>query len=264
MTDAIIKEEIISSSDKISSYNIIVLKIVNSTNSYIKELAKNNTPHETLVIADKQTEGRGRLGRDFFSPEGTGIYMSVLLKPDYLTLDPSLLTVAAGVAVCRTINSISKNTPTIKWVNDIFVGGKKVCGILAESMTDSTSGTINNIIVGIGLNVTTPSDVFPGKLGDIAGSLFPENTTRNEIIAKIIEEFKSIYDSKDVEKLIEEYKNYSCVLGKKISFTKNGEAFTGIANDINMDGNLIAELDSGETISLKSGEVSLGSENFVE
>ncbi len=263
MTDTIIKEEIISSSNKISSYNIIVLKTVNSTNSYIKDLAKRNAPHETLVIADKQTTGRGRLGREFFSPEGTGIYMSVLLKPENLALDPSLLTVAAGVAVCRTINNISKNTPSIKWVNDIFIDGKKVCGILAESTTDAASGTIDNIIVGIGLNVTTPSDVFPGKLGEIAGSLFPENTTRNEIISKIIEEFKSTYDFCDKESLIEEYKSYSCVLGKKISFTKNNETFTGIAIDINIEGNLIAELDSGVTVALKSGEVSLGSENFA-
>ena len=220
LADNIIREEILSFTSKAASYNIIVLKTVNSTNSYTKELAKGNASHETVVIADKQTDGRGRLGREFFSPEGTGIYMSVLLKPESLALDPSLLTVAAGVAVCRTINSISKNTPSIKWVNDIFFGGKKVCGILAESTTDSKTGTINNIIVGIGLNVTTPSNVFPGKLGEIAGSLFPKNTTRNEIIAKIIEEFKSIYDSKNAEKLIEEYKSYSCVLGKKISFTK--------------------------------------------
>ncbi|MBR2453319.1 MAG: biotin--[Clostridia bacterium] len=263
MTDSIIKEEIISSSNKISSYNIIVLKTVNSTNSYSKELAKNNATHETVVIADKQTEGRGRLDREFFSPEGTGIYISILLKPDKISLSPSLLTVAAGVAVCRTINSISKNTPTIKWVNDIFIGGKKVCGILAESTTDTKSNTINNIIVGIGLNVTTPSNVFPGKLGEIAGSLFPENTTRNEIIVKIIEEFKNIYDFYDKESLVEEYKSYSCVLDKKISFTKCGETFVGIATDINIEGNLIVELDSGKTITLKSGEVSLGSANFA-
>ncbi|MBQ9757391.1 MAG: biotin--[Clostridia bacterium] len=263
MADNIIKEEILSFIDKASSYDVIVLKTVNSTNSYIKKLTKDDAPHETVVIADKQTEGRGRLGREFFSPEGTGIYMSILLKPDKISLNPSLLTVAAGVAVCRTIKSISKTPPAIKWVNDIFLSGKKVCGILAESTADSKTGTINNIIVGIGLNVTTPSSVFPGKLSDIAVSLFPENTIRNKIIANIIDEFKRIYDFCDKECLIEEYKSYSCVLGKKISFTKGGETFAGIATDINMEGNLIVKLENGKTITLKSGEVSLGSENFV-
>jgi len=264
LADNIIKEEILSFTNKAASYNIIVLKTVNSTNSYTKEMAKDTALHETVVIADRQTDGRGRLGREFFSPEGTGIYMSILLKPDKTSLDTSLLTVAAGVAVCRTINSISKNIPAIKWVNDIFIGGKKVCGILAESTADFKTSTINNIIVGIGLNVTTPSDVFPGKLSDIAASLFPENTTRNEIIAKIIEEFKSIYDFVDKESLIAEYKSYSCVLGKKISFTRCGETFVGIATDINIEGNLIVKLENSETITLKSGEVSLGSENFAK
>ncbi|MBR5155812.1 MAG: biotin--[Clostridia bacterium] len=263
MTDNIIKEEITSLVNKKSSFNIIVLKTINSTNSYAKYLAKSGSPHETVVIADSQTEGRGRLGREFFSPEGTGIYMSILLKPEKIAIPMSFLTVAAGVAVCRVLNNISKTPAEIKWVNDIFMCQKKVCGILAEITNDSIKGTIDNIIVGIGLNVTTPDQVFPGKLGNVAGSVFPENISRNEIIAYIINELRTIYIENNIQKLIDEYKAYSLVLNKRINFTKNGETFTGTAIDINMEGNLIARLENGEKVVLKSGEISLGSENFT-
>lgn len=261
MSDIIIKETINSLVDK-SSFDIVVLKSVNSTNSYAKALAKFGSSHETVVIADRQTAGRGRLGREFFSPAGTGIYMSVLLDADKISLASSHITVAAGVAVCRVLKDICNDTPFIKWVNDIFIGRKKVCGILAESL-GNPSHSISNIIVGIGLNVTTPSADFPDELNNIAGSIFPKNTSRNEIIAKILTEFKSIYKSSDIEGLIKEYKKHSFVLEKKISFIQNGKAFSGIAKNINNEGNLIVKLENGETITLKSGDVSLGSESFA-
>ncbi|MBE7032512.1 MAG: biotin--[acetyl-CoA-carboxylase] ligase [Ruminococcaceae bacterium] len=259
----IISKEKINSLICDASYNIIVLETVSSTNLYLKELSKDGAPHETVVIADNQTNGRGRPGREFFSPSGTGIYMSILIHPDKTELQPGLLTVAAGVAVCRALESVCSTIPRIKWVNDIFVNGKKVCGVLAESLTNPLQG-INSIIVGIGINVTTSSADFPGELSNIAGSVFPENATRNEIIAKVLAEFKMIYNSFDAKSLIEEYKSYLFVLGKKISFNQNGKTFSGIASDINTEGNLIVKLENGETITLKSGEVSLGSENFTE
>lgn len=264
MTDIIMKENILSYTNFATSYNILVLETVNSTNFFLKELAKKGAPHETLVIANKQTEGRGRLGRSFFSPEDSGIYMSILLKSDKVPLSSSLLTVAAGVAVCRALNSIAQKPALIKWVNDIFIDGKKVCGILAESIIDPVSNTPDYIIVGTGLNVTTPDELFPGELKGVAGSIFPKKVTRNEIISKIIDEFKYIYETSNEENLIAEYKKYSCVLGKKINFIKNNEVYSGTAIDINIEGNLVVKLENGETITLKSGEVSLGSENFIK
>lgn len=260
MSDIISKDKIISLICD-TSYNITVLETVNSTNLYLKELAKNNSPHGTVTIANKQTSGRGRLGREFFSPADTGIYMSVLIRPEEIKLSPYLLTIAAGVAVCRALESICTETPRIKWVNDIFINKKKVCGILAESLSGSTG--INSIIVGIGINVTTSASDFPDKLNSIAGSVFPQNATRNEIIAKILTEFESLCNWDDAGKLIEEYKNLSLVLNKELSFTKDGKRYTGIATNINIDGNLVIKLQSGKTITLKSGEVSLGSENFT-
>ena len=187
--------------------------------------------------------------------------MSVLIRPEEINLNPYLLTIAAGVAVCRALESVCSETPYIKWVNDIFINNKKVCGILAESF--SVSMGINSIIVGIGINVTTSAADFPDELNNIAGSVFPENATRNEIIAKILTEFESVCNLNDARKLIEEYKAFSLVLNKELSFTKDGKSYTGIATDINIEGNLVVKLYGGETIVLKSGEISLGSGNFT-
>ena len=256
-------EDIRFNLDNTEFSDIFVLETVNSTNSYAKDLTINGGKHGTVVIANHQTSGRGRLGRDFFSPKDSGLYMSLVIRPDKICIAPSLLTVAAGVSVCRAITSLTDETPQIKWVNDIFLNSKKICGILAESGTSSSSSALDYTIVGIGLNVSTAPELFPGKLSDIAGSLFSKNISRSKIAAEIINEFEKIILSDNVETLIEEYKRYSLILGKKISFTKNGETFTGIAVDINIEGNLVVGFENGETLALKSGEVSLGSENFV-
>ncbi len=256
-------EDIRLNLDSTEFSDIFVLETVNSTNSYAKDLAINGAKHGTVVIANHQASGRGRLGRDFFSPKDSGIYMSLLIRPDKICIAPSLLTVAAGIAACRAITSLTNRTPKIKWVNDIFLNGKKVCGILAEGGTKTDSSTLDYVIVGIGLNVSSSPEVFPGKLKDIAGSLFPKNITRSKIAAEIINSFGKLIQAENSEDLIEKYKSYSMILGKKISFTKNGETFTGTATDINIEGNLIVKLENGETVSLKSGEVSLGSENFT-
>ncbi len=237
---------------------IILLESTDSTNHYAKNLARADAPSDTIVIANHQTAGRGRLGRSFFSPSGTGLYMSILLRPDSAPFDASRLTIAAGVAVCRAIKTLCDKKPQIKWVNDIFLDGKKVCGILAEAGTNNDS--LEYIIVGIGLNIST--EVFPDELSQIAGSLNP-SVSRSTIAGEIINEFYSARQLCTSEQLIDEYKDYSLVLGKKISFSKEGKAYTGIASDISIEGNLIVVLENGKAITLKSGEISLGSENFT-
>ena len=238
--------------------DIIVLDTVNSTNTYAKELAQNGAKHNTIVIANHQTAGRGRLGREFFSPSDTGLYMSIILRPDGYPLDPTAVTIAAGVAVCRTVEEICNKQPQIKWVNDIFLDGRKICGILAEAGTNI--GTIDYIIVGIGINVSTED--FPSELDNIAGSL-GRNLDRNLIAGKLIAEFNHLQPLCGSYELIDEYKYRSLVLGKKIDFTKGGETYTGIATDINNEGNLIVTLENDKTVTLKSGEISLRSERFT-
>ncbi len=254
MNDILLKEEILkSTSFELNPGQLFVLKTVNSTNLYAKKLINSANSHFTAVVSDSQTNGRGRMGRDFFSPEGTGIYMSIILDCKKINLPKNLLTIATGVAICRVLKNCCKADAEVKWVNDIYIKGKKVCGILAETLSEY-------VIMGIGINIST--SVFPGKLNEIAGSVFPKNIARNEIIARVINELHIIYMEDNAQKLIDEYKSYSLVLGKKISFTHNGKAFTGIATDINTDGNLIVKTCENEMLVLNSGEVSLGSENF--
>ncbi len=263
--DILSKEEILKHSHfNMPEEKLILLKTVDSTNLYCKELAKSQPDHEVLVVADAQTSGRGRMGRTFFSPESTGIYMSLLLDCNRIKLPPNLLTVAAGTAVCRVLREICKIDADIKWVNDIFANNKKVCGILAESISDFNTNLPRYIVVGIGINISTADNVFPDDIKEIAGSVFPKHTTRNEIIAEIFNTLNGIYTNNNIDELISEYKNYSLVLGKKINFTQNGKEHAGIAEDINNEGNLIARLDNGEVVTLKSGEISLGSANFVK
>lgn len=244
--------------DNPQNFDIYILNTVDSTNIYAKKLAQNGAKNNTVVIANHQTSGRGRLGRTFYSPAHTGLYMSILLCPDGRILDPSALTVAAAVAVCRSVSTLCDKKPKIKWVNDIFVDSKKICGILAEAGTDS--GKLSYIIMGIGLNIST--EVFPGELKSIAGSL---NTAvnRNIIAGEIINQFHSLRSLCGTQELIDEYKSLSLILGKKISFTKNGKTYHGTAIDINIEGNLVVCLETNESIVLKSGEISLGSQNFV-
>lgn len=237
---------------------IFVLESVDSTNTYAKKLALGDAKSGTVVIANNQTAGRGRLGRTFYSPSDTGIYMSILLRNTDGNLDSSALTIAAGVAVCRAISSLCNIEPQIKWVNDIFVNNKKVCGILAEAGFDSE--ILSYIIVGIGINIST--EVFPGELSQIAGSL-KTDVDRNIIAGEILNQFFKTKKACGSPSLIDEYKFYSLVLNKKISFTQNGEIFHGTATDINIEGNLIVTLENSETVTLKSGEISLGSKNFT-
>lgn len=244
--------------DGINIGDIFVLETVNSTNVYSKELAQKGAKHNTVVIANRQTCGKGRLGREFFSPSGTGLYMSIILRPDGCSPDPTALTIAAGVAVCRAIEDICNRQPQIKWVNDIFLDGRKICGILAEAGT--ASGILDYIVVGIGINVSTQN--FPPELSNVAGSL-GENVDRSLIAGKIIAEFHHLQALCGSKELINEYKSRSLVLGKKIDFTKEGKIYTGIATDINNEGNLIVKLENGEIITLKSGEISLNSRNFT-
>ncbi len=261
MTDRLDKNKILSLLN--ADYNVIILDTVDSTNLYLKTLAKNGALQNTVVIADTQTNGRGRLGKCFFSPPGTGIYMSILLKADSLKIPSSHITVASGVAVCRALESFCTEQPFIKWVNDIFLNGKKVCGILAESFVSPIDDSLY-IIVGTGINISTNLTDFPRELSDIAGSVFPVKISRNFIIAKLLNEFEKIFSIENIDALISQYKEYSMLLNKEICFSLNGNTLSGRVSDINKEGNLVVTLSNGKIEILKSGEISLGSKNFTK
>ncbi|MDF2616085.1 MAG: biotin-protein ligase [Sedimentibacter sp.] len=239
---------------------ISVYKLLPSTNTKAKEEAISNAVHGTVIFSDEQTSGRGRFGREFFSPADSGIYMSVILKPNLNVSSSVLVTTAAAVGVLKALDKFTDEKAQIKWVNDIFMNGKKVCGILTEAVTDFESGTVESIIVGIGLNVKTKKEDFPDELKDIAGSLFLKDagtSIRSQLAAEIINNILSI--SKDLEnkEFLKIYKSRSLILGKQISYTKNNKIEEGCAHDIDEFGRLVILKKDGKIEQLSSGEVSI-------
>ncbi len=238
--------------DFLNYTEIRVFGSIDSTNSYAKG-EFNGSP--LIVLADEQTNGRGRLGRSFFSPAGTGLYMSIALK---LPLSADILTVIAAVAVCRAIGRFSDKKTEIKWVNDIFCGGRKVCGILCESIS-VTNGRADSAVIGIGINLSTAD--FPDEISSVAGSLGLDKIDRNDLAAQIYIELMYLLNM-GKEAVLREYETKLFILGKEISFIKNGISYKGIATGINEDANLLVDV-GGEIIALSSGEISLASENYL-
>ncbi|TJX13884.1 biotin--[acetyl-CoA-carboxylase] ligase [Tissierella creatinini] len=232
-------------------------KTITSTNTMAKKMAIEGALDRTILIAEEQTQGRGRYGKSFFSPSGSGIYMSIIIKPNLNLEDPQLITIYTAVSVCRAIEKLTVLSPKIKWVNDIFLNKKKICGILTEATSDFESRTIESIIIGIGINISTREEDFPQELLSIAGSLFPKDVTRNKLIAGILNELFIGINNMNREELINEYKARSFVLGMDISYDKNGEIIYGKAVDINQNGNLVVKTRDGKTEILNSGEISI-------
>ncbi|MEG2570305.1 MAG: biotin--[acetyl-CoA-carboxylase] ligase, partial [Clostridia bacterium] len=149
-----------------SETEILIYDTLPSTNTTAKELATRGASRDAVVLAEGQSSGRGRRGREFFSPYGSGLYMSVLINLDIPTRDATVLTLLAANSVCRALQKLYAVTPEIKWVNDIFIGKHKVCGILTEALNDVESARMTSAIIGIGINVSTESAQFPKELRD--------------------------------------------------------------------------------------------------
>lgn len=238
--------------------DIQIFSELDSTNRYLKELAKEGAKAGTVIIANKQSAGRGRLGRSFFSPEGTGIYMSILIRPEIELQKSVRITSMAAVAVARAIERVSGIETKIKWVNDIFLNGKKVCGILTESGISTITGTLEYAVLGIGINVGTIQ--FPEELKDIATSICNEcshTVTRNELIVEILKELEYWYPSLQDGSFLKESRKRSLLLGKDILIVGNGEKnYEAKALDLDDMGHLWIEKE-GKKEMLHSGEVSI-------
>jgi BirA family biotin operon repressor/biotin-[acetyl-CoA-carboxylase] ligase len=250
-------------SDRAVSNKIKIYDSLESTNKTAKELAISGAEHGTIVISDCQTVGKGRYNRNFFSMSGHGIYMSFILRPNQRHwIDvPTLVTSYAAVSVCRAIEKTTGKTPQIKWVNDIFIDGKKVCGILTEGVTDLESGNMQWIVVGIGINFISPDTGFPEDIKHIAGSVFSEDKptiTRNRLAAEVINLILDIENSSDSKTMLIEYKKRLMMIGKKIVVSRlNEPSFEAVAIDIDEEGRLIIRKGDGDVISLFSGEISI-------
>ena len=236
------------------SFHIDIFDEVDSTSTYLKKIVY-DYKLPSLAIAYKQTGGRGRTGKSFFSPPN-GLYFSFAFKADDVS-NLSLTTIKVGVAVLRAIESLFNIKCKIKWVNDIYYNNKKVGGILSEAIIDFESKQVDTICIGIGINLYV--DKFPGNLKDVATSLDLKECNRNLLIATIINNFFD--DSLNDEMLINEYKDKCVLLNKIVSFDINGKYYQGIAVDIDSEGHLIVNVDNNKMI-LNSGEVSLGSKVY--
>ena len=237
-----------------------IFETLESTNITAKNEAKNGAAEGTLIIARSQSGGRGRLGRSFYSPKGTGIYLSIVLKPDILSEDITLITPIAAISVSKAIETVTKKSPLIKWVNDIFLNNKKVCGILSEAMLNS-EGSAEYVILGIGINLITPVDGYPDDIKDIAGSVYQKDETPNinSLIAAVVNNFFEMYKDLNSPALPNEYQNRMMLTGSNINYIKNGVQESGVVMGIDKNFHLIVKKENGDLAHLQSGEITIGS-----
>lgn len=233
--------------------DIFSYKTIDSTNTQMKKLAINGGKNHSVIVSEEQSAGRGRFGRSFYSPAQKGVYMSVLLKTGDSLQNATMITIKTAVAVRRAIAKLYDIEVAIKWVNDLYYRGKKVCGILSEAISDFESGMIEAIIIGIGINIST--DNFPLEIASIATSLGLQEANRNQFIAEILNQLFAIIDE-DFKLVLNEYRMASCVLHKQITFNQKGEQFTGLVREINDLGNLVVSSNGAEMV-LTAGEVSI-------
>ena len=248
----IIKENLAADAKNL---NVVVLDSVDSTNNEAKRMTINGVTADYLIIANKQTGGRGRLGRNFYSPKGTGIYMSFLLHTQLELSDAVGITTAAAVAVVRALEKLTDVKPLIKWVNDIYLGDKKICGILTEGISGFEQGTAQTVIIGIGVNITTKD--FPDEIINRAGAVNVVGLKRNDLIAEIANELCGIFVNLSDKSYIDDYRRCSMIIGKRIDFYRNNKKQTAKAMNIDQSGGLIVMLDDGTVTTLTSGEVTI-------
>ncbi len=230
--------------------NIKFYECVTSTNDLLKEKALNGAKDGTVIAALSQTNGRGRRGKTFISDKG-GMYLSILVRPTFIDFDTTLLTSMTAVAVCKAIETVTNKNTEIKWVNDVIIGGKKVCGILCESCL---CGEDYFVIVGIGLNYFCEN--FQKEIENIATNIFDikDEIKEKELTKKIIDNFFEIYNSGE---FFEDYKKRSVVIGKQITFYKNEKQISATVLDIDEKCRLLVEYSDKSREFLSSGEISI-------
>ena len=237
--------------------NITVKQTVTSTNAVLKEKA-DGLSEGTVLIASEQTSGRGRFARKFYSPSGSGIYMSIFLRPSLSAADSVLITTAAAAAVSLAAEELSGRKAGIKWVNDVLIDGKKVCGILTEAALDIESGRLNYAVLGIGLNAYEPDGGFQDEIKEIAGAIFEKrsDSLKNKLAAMVLTYFFKFYDTLDRHDFLKIYRERSIVTGKRILVVSADKKIPATAIGIDENCRLEVLYDDGEKEFLSSGEIS--------
>lgn len=237
-----------------------VFPIVHSTNQYLKEMDTTDIESGYVVIADEQSGGRGRRGRTFISSKSEGIYLSILLKLDRHQQDIRLITICAAVAVAKAIEKICHIRADIKWVNDIFYNGKKMCGILTEAILSGELQELDTVIVGIGIN----TGMISSEISDIATSI--QETTgmkgiRNQLIGEVLNQFELVYlaymSGERQQELIDFYKSRLFIIGKQVLVTSANDSYVATVMGVNQEGALIVKDDKEEIQNITTGEIKL-------
>ena len=233
-----------------------IFKSVDSTNNVAKRLAADGCAEGTVVFAHTQTGGKGRLGRKFSSPPNSGVYMTLILRPEAHKVP--MLTVLAAVAVAEGIENAGGRPAQIKWVNDVFTDGKKCCGILTEAVADLETGGVEYAVVGIGVNTTTPKGGFDKSIKDVASAACDGVAdARNKVAAEVINAYFSRYRNFDKDGIAAEYKARSFLIGRNVLVVKADCEYPATVLDIDDNCHLIVKYQDGTIQSLSTGEVSL-------
>lgn len=240
--------------------NIIYYEKLDSTNTKIKELAAEGAVHGTVVVADMQTAGKGRRGRNWESPAGTNVYMSILLRPKMEPSKAPMLTLVMAYSIAKVLQNLGYMNAQIKWPNDLVLSNKKVCGILTEMNLEGQQ--IEYVVVGVGINVNTTA--FPKELSDSATSLYLESgkeVKRRQLVCEIVEAFEKEYDKfveiENLSFLQEEYNNILINCGKEVRVLEPGNEYTAYALGISETGELLVRKADGSKEAVFAGEVSV-------
>ena len=256
--DKLLPEEVLQGlKTRVLAGPVHYFETLDSTNNCAKELAARGAPEGTVVIAETQTGGRGRLGREWDSPPGVGLYVSVVLRPLLPPLELPRITLTTAVAVVRTVRRVTELTPGIKWPNDLLVHRRKLGGILTEMETESDR--IRHVVVGLGLNVNNRN--FPPELAATATSLAQVAAgpfSRVDLLKAWLEEFEDLYErflNQEFPEILAEWKRYTVTLGRGVTVKQGAREISGQAVDVAADGALLIRIPSGELVQVNSGEI---------
>ena len=245
--------------------DIIMYENATSSNILAKELAGNGAKEGTVVIVKSQTKGKGRLGRSFISSSENGLYFSIILRPD-VEIDACVdITAMASVAVLEAIEETTDKKPKIKWVNDIYINDRKICGILTESAFGVNGNNPEYMICGIGINISPPPNGFDDEIKDIAGSIFEEKYPdgyKSCLFASIINSFFKYYKLLAKGTYLKKYRECSNIIGKEVDVYIGERIINGTAVDITDKAELIIKTEKGESIVVSSGEARVRKRGF--
>lgn len=241
------------------AFSLSVRRSVPSTNEWARERAQEGAPEGTVVVAEGQSAGRGRRGRPFFSPEGSGVYLSILLRPTLPIEKSHLLTCAAAVACARGIEAVSRSRAEIKWVNDVYCDGRKVAGILTEGSYCLEDDSFEHAVVGIGINVKPPKEGFPSDIADRAGSLFEEDgpAVRSRLVAAVMDEFWDLYRKLPDDSFRTEYRDRCFLIGRQVSASSGNRTVRGTVVDVDESFRLVVARADGVVSTLRFDEASV-------